>query len=185
MLILFFGIVSYAQTGKISGTVSDKKTGETIIGATVKIKGTTKGMATDVDGHYTIGSLTTGKYILSYQFVGYTSKEIADIEVKDGEITNLNVVLEESTSQTLSEVVIQGSFKKESVNALYAQQKNSISISSGISAEIIQKSPDRNTSEVLKRVSGASIQNNKFVVIRGLADRYNTSMLNNSLLPST
>ncbi|SER57166.1 TonB-dependent receptor [Pedobacter rhizosphaerae] len=185
VLILFLGIVSYAQTGKISGTVTDKKTGETLIGVTVKIKGTTKGMATDVDGKYTIAGVATGKYALVYQYVGYTGKEISDVEVTNGKITTLNVILEESNSQNLSEVVIKGSFKKESINALYAQQKNSISISSGISAEIIQKSPDRNTSEVLKRVSGASIQNNKFVVIRGLADRYNTSMLNNSLLPST
>lgn len=185
MLVLFLSITAYAQTGKISGTVTDKKTGETLIGVTVKIKGSTKGMATDVDGKYSISGLSTGKYVLSYQYVGYSSKDISDIEVADGKNTSLNVILEESNSQTLSEVVIQGSFKKESINALYAQQKNSISISSGISAEIIQKSPDRNTSEVLKRVSGASIQNNKFVVIRGLADRYNTSMLNNSLLPST
>ncbi|SDH07747.1 TonB-dependent receptor [Pedobacter terrae] len=182
---LTISILSYAQTGKISGTVTDKKTGETLIGVTVKIKGTTKGMATDVDGKYTISGLTSQKYTLVYQYVGYTTKEISDIDVSDSKITTLNVILEEANSQNLSEVVIQGSFKKESINALYAQQKNSISISSGISAEIIQKSPDRNTSEVLKRVSGASIQNNKFVVIRGLADRYNTSMLNNSLLPST
>ncbi|RLJ79873.1 TonB-dependent receptor [Pedobacter alluvionis] len=185
VLALTISILSYAQTGKISGTVTDKKTGETLIGVTVKIKGTTKGMATDVDGKYLIGGLATGKYILTFQYVGYSGKEIADIEVLDSKITSFNVILEESNSQTLSDVVIQGSFKKESINALYAQQKNSISISSGISAEIIQKSPDRNTSEVLKRVSGASIQNNKFVVIRGLADRYNTSMLNNSILPST
>jgi TonB-dependent receptor len=71
------------------------------------------------------------------------------------------------------------------VNNLYANQKASINISSGISAELIRRSPDKNTSEVLKRVSGASIQDNKFIVVRGLSDRYNSAMLNNAVLPNT
>jgi len=82
-------------------------------------------------------------------------------------------------------VVITATVRQESISALYAQQKNSISISSGITSELIRRTPDRNTSEVLKRVSGASIQDNKFVIIRGLADRYNSSILNNAVLPSS
>ncbi|MEJ7681037.1 MAG: TonB-dependent receptor plug domain-containing protein [Segetibacter sp.] len=75
--------------------------------------------------------------------------------------------------------------RRETISSLYLQQKNSSSISDGISAEVIRRSPDRSTGEVLKRVSGASVQDNKFVVIRGLSERYNTSLLNNSVLPST
>ena len=99
--------------------------------------------------------------------------------------TSVDIIMEESNSQKLNEVVITASASKESVNTLYANQKSSISISSGISAELIRKSPDKNTSEVLKRVSGASIQDNKFVIVRGLSDRYNSAMLNNSMLPNT
>lgn len=188
IITVLFVIISaavFAQAGKISGKVSDKKTGETLIGVTVKVKGTTKGMATDVDGNYIITGLNSGKHTVIFQYIGYTGKEISEVEVTSGKATVLNVILEESNSQNLNEVVIQGSFKKESVNALYALQKNSSAISDGISAEIIKKSPDRNTGEVLKRVSGASIQDNKFVVVRGLNDRYNTALLNNSPLPST
>ena len=54
------GAAVFAQTGKISGKVSDKKTGETLIGVTVKIKGTTKGASTDSNGQYAIGTLTAG-----------------------------------------------------------------------------------------------------------------------------
>nr|MBA4168340.1 TonB-dependent receptor [Chitinophagaceae bacterium] len=80
---------------------------------------------------------------------------------------------------------VKGSARREAQASLYNVQKNSSSISDGISAEIIRKSPDKNTGDVLKRVSGASIQDNKFVVIRGLSERYNASLLNNSVLPST
>jgi len=176
----------FAQgTGKISGTISDKKTVETLIGVTVKLKGSTKGMATDVDGKYSITGLASGKYTVVYQYIGYTGKEISEVEVNSGKNTILNVILEESNSQNLNEVVIKGSFKKETINALYAQQKNNAAISDGISSELIKRSPDKNTSDVLKRVSGTTIQDNKFVVIRGLSDRYNAAMLDGSTLPST
>ncbi|ACU03052.1 MULTISPECIES: TonB-dependent receptor [Pedobacter] len=184
-LFVIIGATVFAQTGKISGKVSDKKTGETLIGVTVKIKGTTKGMATDVDGKYSITGLATGKYILVFQYVGYTGKEISGVEVVTGKNTIFDVILDEAGGQKLNEVVIQGSFKKESINALYAQQKNSAVISDGVSSEIIKRSPDKNTSDVLKRVSGATIQDNKFVVIRGLSDRYNTATLDGASLPST
>jgi TonB-dependent receptor len=185
LLFVILGATAFAQTGKISGKVSDKKSGETLIGVTVKIKGTTKGMATDVDGKYSLLGLATGKYTLVFQYVGYNGKEISDVEVTTGKTTVFDLVLDETGGENLTEVVIQGSFKKESVNALYAQQKNSAVISDGISSESIKRSPDRNTSDVLKRVSGATVQDNKFVVIRGLSDRYNTALLDGASLPST
>ena len=186
LLFVIIGAAAFAQgSGKISGTVTDKKTGETLIGVTVKIKGSSKGMATDVDGKYSLAGLAKGKYIVSLQYIGYTGKDISEVEVNAGKNTILNVILEESNSQNLNEVVIQGSFKKESINSLYASQKNSAAISDGISSELIKRSPDKNTSDVLKRVSGATIQDNKFVVIRGLSDRYNVAMLDGAALPST
>jgi outer membrane receptor protein involved in Fe transport len=186
LLFVIMSAAGFAQgTGKISGTVTDKKTGETLIGVTVKLKASAKGMATDVDGKYSITGLANGKYTVVFQYIGYTGKEISDIEVTSGKNTILNLILEESNSQNLNEVVIKGSFKKESVNALYAAQKNRSVISDGISADMIRRSPDRSTGDVLKRVSGTTIQDNKFVIVRGLSDRYNNASLDNSSLPST
>jgi len=185
MLVLFLGITAYAQTGKISGVISDKKTGETLIGVTVKIKGTTKGVSTDVDGKYILQAMANGKYTLEFSYVGYQTKEVSEVEVKGPSVTSLSVVLSETGGQNLQEVVVKASFKQESVNSLYARQKNSAVVSDGVSSDQIKKSPDRNTSDVLKRVSGATIQDNKFVVIRGLSDRYNTATLDGASLPST
>lgn len=180
------GATVFAQgTGKISGIVTDKKTGETLIGVSVKIAGTTRGAATDVEGRYTISGLSAGKYVLEFSYVGYASKNITEIEVKDNNVTAVNVILEESTSQNLQQIVVTATLKQESVNTLYARQRSNVSISDGISADQIKRSPDRNTSEVLKRVSGTSIQDNKFVIVRGLSDRYNATLLNNAILPSS
>lgn len=185
-LLILATQVGYSQlNGKISGKVTDSKSGETLIGLTVKITAATLGASTDIEGRYALGNLNPGKYNLTFSYVGYQSKNITEIEVLAGKTTSLDVVMEEASSLALEEVVITATVRQESISALYAQQKNSISISSGITSELIKKTPDRNTSEVLRRVSGASIQENKFVIIRGLADRYNSSILNNAVLPSS
>jgi TonB-dependent receptor len=190
IVVLFVLVLStgnlYAQTtGRISGKVIDQKTSETLIGATVNIQGTTKAAATDVEGHYVLSGLEPGKYIVLIRYIGYQTKTVSDVEVKAGANTPLDVTLGQAESKALNEVVIKATYRQESVGALYAIQKNSVSISDGISSELIKKSPDRNTSDVLKRISGTTIQDNKFVVVRGLSDRYNTASLDGAPLPST
>jgi TonB-dependent receptor len=186
LLLLLISHAAFSQqTGKISGKVSDTKSGETLIGLTVKITGSNSGASTDIDGHYSLGNLNPGKYSLTFSYIGYQSKNITEIEVSAGKTTNLDVTLDEAGSQSLAEVVITATLRQESVNALYAQQKNSVRVSDGISSESIRRSPDKNTGEVLKRVSGTTIQDNKFVIVRGLSDRYNSASLDNGVLPST
>jgi outer membrane receptor for ferrienterochelin and colicin len=73
----------------------------------------------------------------------------------------------------------------ETVNSAIQFQRNTSVVASVISAEAIRRSPDKNSSEVLKRVPGTSIQEGKYLVVRGLADRYNQAMLNGILLSST
>jgi hypothetical protein len=53
------------------------------------------------------------------------------------------------------------------------------------SADMIRKSPDKNTGDILKRISGTSVQDGKYVVVRGMNDRYNEAMLNGIILPSS
>ncbi|MBC8051777.1 MAG: TonB-dependent receptor [Sphingobacteriaceae bacterium] len=187
-LLFFIGLVipeTFAQgTGKIAGKLSDKS-GEALIGVSVKLSEMNKGTMTDVEGRYNLSGLLAGTYTLQFSYVGFSTKKISDIIVSAGKVTTLDVVMEEGGQQQLQAVVITATAKQESIGGLYIQQKNSVTISSGISADIIKRSPDRSTSDVLKRVSGASIQDNKFVVVRGLSDRYNSAQINGAILPSS
>ena len=186
LIFTFYTGLLFAQgTGKIAGKVIDQKNSETLIGASIGIQGSTKGASTNVDGRYVLSGLPTGKYTIIVRYIGYQSKSISEIEVKDGAVTNLDVVMQAAATNALKEVVVTATFRKASAAALYAVQKNSASISDGISSEIIKKSPDRSTGDVLKRVSGTTIQDNKFVIVRGLSDRYNTASLDGTPLPST
>lgn len=186
LLGIIINVVVFAQgTGIVAGSIKNEDSGEPLVGVSISILETVKKTSSDVSGNYTLAGVAPGTYVMEFSYMGYAKKQIAEVEVQNGKITTLNIVLAKAASQELDEVVIKGSYRKESINALYAQQKNSVSISDGISAEIIKKSPDKNTGEVLKRISGASVQDDKFIIVRGLNDRYNTALLNNSPLPST
>lgn len=184
VLVILGQTVFAATTGKIAGKVIDKKTGEELIGVTIVIEGTTFGAATDFEGKFQIANVQPGTYNLVASYVSYTKKTIKGVEVKAGEVTSVSITLEES-SKELKEVVVQGTLKKETSSALLIQQKKNVSISDGISADMIKKTPDATTGDVMKRVSGTSIQDNKFAVIRGLNDRYNTAYINGAPLPSS
>jgi len=184
-LFIFSVLISQAQSGKIIGKIIDGKTGETLPGATVIIEGTTKGASSDFDGNFTLGGLQPGKYNLIASYITYDNKKFIDVVVKANDVTDFNISLDQSSSQTLGEVVVQAEMNKENTNTLFVMQKNNASVSDGISSESIKKTPDRNTSDVLKRVSGASIQDNKFAIIRGMSDRYNAAYLNGTPLPSS
>lgn len=182
VLVLTFSI-THAQNAKLAGKVTDAETGAPLVGATIAYGGT-RGVNTDVEGNFFLSLEEGKKYEVKISSVGYQQKVLSDVQVS-ADASTLAVSLERTTGQLTAVVVTSTSARRESISSIYAAQKNSSAISDGISAEVIRRSPDRNTGDVLKRVSGASVQDNKFVVIRGLSERYNVAMLNNSMLPST
>ncbi|MES2849712.1 MAG: carboxypeptidase-like regulatory domain-containing protein [Bacteroidota bacterium] len=184
-LLLISTLSVLAQKGKIDGKITDAKTGSPLSGISVTIKETGKGVATDLDGRYVLNVEAGKKYTLKISSTGYEAKEITEVETGSDGIAHIDIALEVK-SKTQDEVVVKSSSaKKETVNALISFQKNTNTVASVISAEAIRRSPDRNTGEVLKRTPGASLIDGKFLVIRGLADRYNQAMLNGILLTST
>jgi hypothetical protein len=184
LLGLGFSVTLTAQVkqGTISGKIIDKSTGEDLIGATVQIEGTDNGNVTDIEGKFDL-LLAPGTYILVCSYISFQTEKV-QVEVKAGEVTFLNLVLQEAVN-ALQEVVVTYTVQKTSALALLTERKNAAQVSDGISADLIRKTPDRTTSDVLKRVTGASIQEGKFAVIRGMNDRYNAGYLDGALLPST
>lgn len=181
---LFSTLVAFAD-GTVTGSVTDAKTNDPLIGVPVKVKGTATGVVTDVDGNFTL-TLPAGIYEIEIAYIGYDAKIIEGVEVKDGESVTLNTALSETArSKNLDEIVVRSTLKKENINAMITFQRQTNTVAQVVSAEAIRRSPDRNTGEVLKRVSGASIQEGKYLVVRGLADRYNAATLNGALLTSS
>jgi outer membrane receptor for ferrienterochelin and colicin len=182
--ILFFLLsmaVSFAQS--ITGTVIDKKTKETLPGAYVTVVGLNQGTVTDMDGNFDL-PIQRGRYSLLISYVSYESKKIENIQVDGSKPIVLNIELEEAgvNLQTVEVVVRQ---RTDTDLALNRNIKASLQVVSGISSQQISKTVDRDASEVVKRVPGVTIMGDRFVVIRGLNQRYNNVWLNNAATPSS
>ena len=182
LTIITFSV--YSQTSSIRGSVKDEATGETLPGVKILIEGTQKMGMTDFDGKFNITGIPVGTYAVSFKYATYNTKKITDVIVKQNDPVIMDILLASAVSEQ-AEVTVTATLKKESSASLLLTQKNAATVSDGISSESIRRTPDRSTSDVLKRISGASIQDNKFAVIRGLNDRYNAAYINGAPLPSS
>lgn len=179
------GSGEFPETGVVSGKIVDGKSGETLMGSTVVIDDNTNWAAsTDLDGNFTIDKVPAGRHQVKVRYIGYQEKT-AEVEVRANGVTTLNLTLTEDAVNLKEAIVTATVTKRDNESAIVMMQKNSTVIQSGISSEEMKRSPDKSSSEVIRRVSGSTIQDGKFAIIRGLADRYNMAMLNNSMLPST
>ncbi|MEP6846018.1 MAG: carboxypeptidase-like regulatory domain-containing protein, partial [Panacibacter sp.] len=172
-----------AQTGKVSGTVADENN-KPVIGASIKVIALHIGVATDVDGHFELTLPSGKKYEIEITAIGFATKILTEVEANESQVNSIHILLS-SKSADLQGVTVKTSARKESTNALITFQKNTNAVAQVISAEAIRRSPDKNTGEALKRVTGLSLQEGRYIVVRGLSDRYNQAMLNGVLLSST
>jgi TonB-dependent receptor len=182
LTILTTTVYGFSQQGTLKGKVTDKTTGEDIIGAVVFIKGTSKGTTTDYEGNYSL-PLEAGAQTLSVTFLSYKPFEQA-VQVMAGQPTVLNVQLEENSTQ-IQTVEIVGTRQTNTEMAVLETMRESEVVVSGVAGEQIAKSMDRDAAETVKRIPGVTILNDRYVVIRGMNQRYNTVLLNDALTPST
>lgn len=169
--------------GSISGTVTDDKTGEAVIGANVVIQGTQVGSSTDIEGKFLITNITKGTYNIQVSFVTYKTHTVPNVVVEDGKRVTIEIKLSEDVSE-LREVVVTGVRQVDNDFSLISAIRENKLVVTGISSEMIMRTPDRDAAEVVKRVPGVTIMGGRFVVIRGLSERYNVSMLHGAYAPS-
>jgi outer membrane receptor protein involved in Fe transport len=188
-IICFVAAISVqAQRAKLTGKVTNVKN-DVLVGVTLTLKSDKSQVSkTDIEGRFSFNIDINKAYTLDLSYVGYKAKSI---DVTGATTANEEIVLDvllDEAGKKLTDVVVsatRSSNKGSTDNALIAFQKNTNTVASVISAESIKRSPDRNTAEILKRTPGASIQEGKYIIVRGLADRYNQAMLNGILLTST
>jgi len=184
VLFILISFTTFAQNGSIDGTVLDASNAEPIIGANVYIQGTTVGASTDIDGKFVINNIKPGTYNIVVSFITYKTHIIEEVVVESGKRTTLNIEIVEDIAE-LMEVVVRGTREINNDMALINAIKESKLVVSGISAEQIVRVPDRDAAQIMQRVPGVSIVDNRFVMIRGVSERYNQVMINRVIGPST
>lgn len=182
LFILTISINLKAQPAIISGKVFDKKTKETLPGASVFIIGTSWGASTDLDGYFKITNVNKGIYDIVVSYVGYQSDTLKKFQISSN-TQNIELYLSESTLN-LNEINVLAQRVVHTEASVIQDIKKSEQVVNGISNEQITKNQDKNTAEVVKRIPGVTITDNRFVNIRGLSDRYNATLLNEGTAPS-
>ncbi|BDD07867.1 outer membrane protein [Fulvitalea axinellae] len=173
----------FAQ-GSISGSITDKESGEEIIGGTAYISSIQKGAASDIYGKYMIKGVPAGTYSLVVKYIGYREQKVEGVEVKDGQVTELNISLVTDVSE-LDVVVVQASQINNNQTALLSMQRKALAVQDGISVSEIKKMGVSNAAESMKYVTGAAVEDGKYMVLRGLGDRYSLTQMNGVTMPST
>lgn len=184
LLLLMIANLVFPQTGIIKGIVKDKKTGETLVGVNVWIEAISKGNSTDINGEYVINNVPTGIYRLSISIISYRKTIFENVKVSKDKVTTLNIDLEEEIT-LMKEVEIVDKRLTNTDISIISSIKSTNLVANGISGQQITKSQDRDASEVIKRIPGITIFNGKFVIVRGLNQRYNNVFLNNASTPSS
>lgn len=172
------------KPGKITGKVVDEAA-LSMPGATVRVIETGFTTLTDAEGNYSI-TLEPGTYTIEASFISFQTKKTTQVEVSEAATTTLNIVLKED-AQTLQEVVVTQTYQKAmaSTEGMLLEQKKAAQFSDGISAEQIARTPDKDVGATLKRITGVTTVDDKFVVVRSMGERWNQAVMDGINLPST
>lgn len=173
---------SATARGRITGRVLDPQ-GAGMSDVGIQVVGTTTGTASGVDGRFTLNSVPAGTVTILARRIGFASKTITGIVVRDGGTTEQNIAMAPATIQ-LATTTVTATQERGSVNAALDRQRKATGIVTAITAEQIAKSPDSDAAQAVQRVSGVTVQDGKSVFVRGLGERYTTTSLNGARLPS-
>jgi TonB-dependent receptor len=185
ILVILFGIsLSAYSQATLKGVVKDASNGDPVENAKITLVGSDKRCLSDAAGNFELTGILKGKYSLEIKASTFNVYLLNDITLGEKEIKELTISME-AADLVKGPVVVTRKVKKDGNIELIRVQHNLGVVSNGISAEDIKKNNDSKVSDVMKRISGASIQDNKFIVIRGLSDRYNYAFLNGASLPSS
>ena len=184
--IIVLGLLSAASmptwAQQIKGVVIDQKSKETLIGAVVTVDGTNVKAITNIDGNFQIDGLDKDKkYTLYINYVGYKTQKIDGVQAKDAD----QVIALQPDEQQLKEVTVTAVERRNTDAAMIQVAKNSPVIVSNVSAQEISRTQDTNAGEVIRRVPGVSLIDDKFVMVRGLSQRYNNVWVNGGAVPSS
>lgn len=188
VLLNLFSLTIWSQNGVITGTVTEKdNNNEPAIGAIVRVDSTNYGAPCDFDGKFRL-SVPAGTYSITCKYTGYNPVTVTGVVVTPGKTTPLDFQLTKTSlllgDTTKGFVVIYAERPKESIAPLLEEIKSGDGSTEGTAAKEIQKGTAPDAGQVAKRIPGVTLVDNRFIIIRGLSERYNAVQLNNVLAPS-
>ncbi|HEY0972029.1 MAG TPA: TonB-dependent receptor [Gemmatimonadales bacterium] len=169
--------------GRIVGRVVDAASGQGLADAVVQVVGTALGTSSGIDGRFTITGVPAGELSLQARRIGYAPKTVTGVELEPGGLLEQHISLATVAVQ-LDAQVVTAEAERGSLSAALDVQRNATGIVSALGSEQIARSPDGDAAQAVQRVSGVTVQDGKYVFVRGLGERYTATSLNGARLPS-
>ncbi len=169
--------------GRITGRVISQETGQPVQRAEVHVAGTSLQALTDLNGRYFVPNVPPGAQNIEVRQVGFTFKTVTNVLITEDETTVLDVALSSATF-AVEAITVTAQVERGTVARALEEQRTALNIVNALSAEQIAKTPDADAAEAVRRVSGVTVQDDKYVFVRGLGERYTTTSLNGARLPS-
>jgi len=166
------------KTG-VKGVILDSDTGEPVPDVLIEVVDSDETAITDRQGRFGL-NLDPGTYTLRVAGELYQRHRIRGVIVRRG-VTEVSVRL---SAEAIEEVIVIAPPDTASDAVQVVRRRKRGTVSDAISAEQISRSPDSNASDAAKRMVGATIQDGRYVIIRGLGGRYSLTLLNGVPLPS-
>lgn len=176
--------------GTIAGVVLDARTGLPVRGATLSIDGTDVTVNADFNGVFA-APLEAGSYTVVVTAEGYETSKVTDVVVADGATKNFSALLTpigdaegDSVGAIAESITVEAAADAATEAAMLAERRSASQIIDNIGAEEMAKNTGSDAAGALKRVTGISLQDDKYVFVRGLGERYSNTTLNGSKVPT-
>ncbi len=187
-----------AGEGTIRGRVFDAQGASPVKGVTVIVKwpapaggGSAKQevRVTDADGAFEIASIPPGSYDLTFVKSGYRQSTMTNLVVRADEIARADFPLQPIAAETTEDVLDLEEFVVEAaaVGDILAElelRMDADELLNVMSAEDLSKFAAGDVAEALNRVAGVNVVEGQFAIIRGLEDRYSSTLYNSAPVPS-
>lgn len=178
-----FSSLPAQATGRIIGRIVDAAQGAPVAGAQVEVVDASIRTVSALDGRYTLAGVPIGPVSVRVRMIGFAPKVVTGILVEAGRTVAQDIAMAAAAVQ-LAEISVSAESERGTVNRALEEQRNAVNIVNSVSAEQIARSPDGDAGQAIQRVSGVTVQDGKYVFVRGLGERYTTTALNGTRIPS-
>lgn len=171
--------------GRVTGRVLAADGGFPLGGATVELAAgdTLRTTQAAIDGRFQFTGVPAGPVILRARMIGYTAKSVTGIILAAGAVVTQDITLGGQTVE-LQELTVTALAERGSLAEALGNQQASVNVVNSITAQEIARSPDGDAAAAVQRVSGVTVQDGRFVFVRGLGERYTTTSMNGARIPS-